>query len=47
MQTINFWQLVSFGEHGWGVMLLSGMAVTIALSLRGFVLSVVIGALVA
>ncbi|WP_406705466.1 ABC transporter permease [Sodalis sp.] len=47
MQTINFWQLVSFGEHGWGAMLLSGMAVTIALSLCGFVLSAVIGALVA
>ncbi|CAK8736975.1 hypothetical protein SODG_000696 [Sodalis praecaptivus] len=47
MQTINFWQLVSFGEHGWDAMLLSGMAVTIALSLCGFVLSTVIGALVA
>ncbi|TCV98346.1 ABC transporter permease [Biostraticola tofi] len=47
MEPVSFWQLVSFGEQGWGPLLLSGMMVTIALSLSGFVLSAAIGALMA
>ncbi len=47
MQPVSFWQLISFGEHGWGALLIAGTMVTTALSLSGFVLSAAIGALMA
>ncbi|MCL2897718.1 ABC transporter permease [Brenneria tiliae] len=45
MEEVTFWQLISFGENGWGKLLLIGTAMTIALATCGFVLGALIGAI--
>lgn len=43
MEEVSFWQLVSFGEHGWGRLLLIGAAMTVALATCGFLLGSLLG----
>ena len=43
MEDITFWQLISFGEHGWGKLLLIGAGMTLALAICGFLLGAAIG----
>ncbi|PWC11669.1 ABC transporter permease [Brenneria roseae subsp. americana] len=45
MEEITFWQLISFGEHGWGKLLLIGTGMTLALASCGFLLGAFIGTL--
>lgn len=45
MADLGFFQTLSFGPGGWGPMLLSGALMTVALSVSGFMLAGVIGAL--
>ncbi|WP_086995523.1 ABC transporter permease [Rhizobium sullae] len=43
----NYWRLVGLGEGGWGALLLTATAVTVGLSVCGFVVGGIIGSLVA
>ncbi|TKI07008.1 ABC transporter permease [Martelella alba] len=45
MNNESFFSLVGFGANGWGAILLSGVAVTLAASLSGLVLGLLIGTL--
>ncbi len=45
MADVGFFQALSFGPEGWGPMLLSGALMTVILSLSGFLLAGVVGAL--
>lgn len=37
MEQMTFWQLISFGENGWGRLLLMGTGMTTALAVGGFI----------
>lgn len=43
MEQMTFWQLISFGENGWGRLLLMGTGMTLALAVGGFLLGALIG----
>ncbi|WCG82766.1 ABC transporter permease subunit [Pectobacterium sp. A5351] len=43
MEDVTFWQLISFGEQGWGKLLLIGAGMTLALAICGFLLGATIG----
>ncbi|ATA26351.1 ABC transporter permease [Brenneria goodwinii] len=45
MEEVTFWQLISFGENGWGKLLLMGTGMTLALSCGGFLIGALIGTL--
>ena len=44
---IGYFELIGFGEHGWGFLLLKAMFMTIAIALSGFVLGAFFGAIIA
>nr|NMN90291.1 octopine/nopaline transport system permease protein [Brenneria salicis ATCC 15712 = DSM 30166]RBP61215.1 amino acid ABC transporter membrane protein 1 (PAAT family) [Brenneria salicis ATCC 15712 = DSM 30166]RLM30237.1 ABC transporter permease [Brenneria salicis ATCC 15712 = DSM 30166] len=45
MEDMTFWQLISFGENGWGKLLLIGTSMTLGLASSGFLLGAFIGTL--
>ncbi len=45
MNQLNFFQVIGFGPNGWGLTLLSGAAVTLAVALCGMLFGILIGTL--
>lgn len=44
---VAYWELMGFGPRGWGLLMLQAAAMTVAVSLSGFALGTVLGALAA